>query len=142
MKHWMTVAALIGFLSSLSVGFAQQADSDRLAELEARIEQTRKRLNLTDEQIVRIEPILESNFEATMLVLENHGIEFDPDVPREQRERPGFRKMRAISRDLQAVREETAAEMAEVLTDEQMAEYRKIQEERRAELRERIRARR
>ena len=142
MKHWITVATLIGFMASLTTGVAEQADSDRLAELEARIEETKQRLNLTDEQIARIEPILESNFEATTLVLESHGIEFGPDVPREQRERPGFRKMRAISRDLQAVREETAAEMAEVLTEEQMTEYRKIQEERRAELRDRIRARR
>ena len=142
MKHWLVSATLIGLMSSLTIGLAQQTDPDRVAELEARIEQTKQRLNLTDEQITEIEPILASNFDATMLVLENHGIEFDPDVPRGQRERPGFRKMRAISKDLQAVREETAVEMAKILTDEQMAEYRKIQEERRAELRDRIRARR
>ena len=142
MKHWIVTATLIGLISSVTISLAQPADPDRLAELEARIEETRQRLNLTDEQIALIEPVLASNFEATMLVLENHGIEIDPGAPREQRERPGFRKMRAISRDLQAVREETAAEMAEILTDEQMVEYRAIQEERRSELRDRIRARR
>ena len=99
-----------------------------------------ERLNLTDEQSVQIEPILESNFHASMLVLESHGI--DLSVPREQRARPNFREIRAIGKELQAVREETAEEMAEFLTEEQMEEYRKIQEERRAEMREQIGARR
>ena len=141
MKQLIIGATMIGFMASLTTSLAQQADPDRAAELEARIEQTKQRLNLTDEQLAQIEPILESSFEATALVLENHGIDLNPDVSRDQRERPGFRKMRAVSKDLQAVREETAAEMAEVLTAEQMEEYRKIQEERRVALRERIRAR-
>ena len=141
MKQLIIVVTMIGFMASLTTSLAQQADPDRAAELEDRIEQTKQRLNLTDEQLAQIEPSLESSLEAKALVLENHGIDLDPDVPRDQRERPGFRKMRAVSKDLQAVREETATEMAEILTDEQMEEYRKIQEERRVALRERIRAR-
>ena len=140
MKQWMVMVTIVSLMASLTTSLAQQADPDRVAELEARVEQTRERLNLTDEQVARIEPILESSFEASMLVLENHGI--DLSVPRDQRERPGFRKMRAIAKDMKAVRQETAEEMAEILSDEQMEEYRKIQEERRAELREQIRARR
>ena len=140
MKQWMVSATIIGLMASLTTSLAQQVDPDRVAELEARAEQTRERLGLTDEQVARIEPILESSFEASMLVLENHGI--DLEVPRDQRERPSFRTMRAIGSDLKAVRQETAEEMAEILTDVQMEEFRKIQEERRAELRERIRARR
>ena len=142
MKHWIVAVTMTALTASLTTSLAQQADSDRVAEFEARIEQTKQRLNLTDEQIAQIEPILASSFEATALVLENHGIDLNPGAPRDQRERPSFRTMRAIGKDMQAVREETAAEMAEVLTDEQMEEYRKIQEERRVELRERIRARR
>ena len=140
MKQWMVIATIVSLMASLTTSLAQQVGSDRAAELEVRIEQTKQRLNLTDEQVAQIEPVLESSFEASMLVLEDHGI--DLAIPRDQRERPGFRKMRAISRDLKAVREETAEEMAEILTDEQMVEYRKIQEERRAQLREQIRARR
>lgn len=140
MKNWMALVTMFGLLASLTTSQAQQADPDRLDELDARIEQTRQRLNLTDEQSVQIEPILESNFHASMLVLESHGI--DLSVPREQRARPNFREMRAIGKELQAVREETAEEMAEFLTEEQMEEYRKIQEERRAEMREQIGARR
>ena len=140
MKQWMVMVTIVSLMASLTTSLAQQADPDRVAELEARVEQTRERLNLTDEQVAQIEPILESSFEASMLVLENHGI--DLSVPRDQRERPGFRKMRAIAKDMKAVRQETAEEMAEILSVEQMEEYRKIQEERRAELREQIRARR
>ena len=140
MKNWMALVTMFGLLASLTTSQAQQADPDRLDELDARIEQTRQRLNLTDEQSVQIEPILESNFHASMLVLESHGI--DLSVPREQRARPNFREIRAIGKELQAVREETAEEMAEFLTEEQMEEYRKIQEERRAEMREQIGARR
>jgi Spy/CpxP family protein refolding chaperone len=140
MKNWMALVTMFGLLASLTTSQAQQADPDRLDELDARIEQTRQRLNLTDEQSVQIDPILESNFHASMLVLESHGI--DLSVPREQRARPNFREMRAIGKELQAVREETAEEMAEILTEEQMEEYRKIQVERRAEMREQIGARR
>lgn len=140
MKNWMALVTMFGLLASLTTSQAQQADPDRLDELDARIEQTRQRLNLTDEQSVQIEPILESNFHASMLVLESHGI--DLSVPREQRARPNFREIRAIGKELQAVREETAEEMAEILTEEQMEEYRKIQVERRAEMREQIGARR
>ena len=140
MKNWMALVTMFGLLASLTTSQAQQVDPDRLAELEARIEQTKQRLNLTDEQAVQIEPILESNFHASMLILESHGI--DLSVPREQRARPNFREIRAIGKELQAVREETAEEMAEFLTEEQMEEYRKIQEERRAEMREQIGARR
>ena len=140
MKNWMALVTMFGLLASLTTSQAQQADPDRLDELDARIEQTRQRLNLTDEQSVQIDPILESNFHASMLVLESHGI--DLSVPREQRARPNFREMRAIGKELQAVREETAEEMAEILTEEQMEEYRKIQVERRTEMREQIGARR
>ena len=140
MKNWMALVTMFGLLASLTTSQAQQADPDRLDELDARIEQTRQRLNLTDEQTVQIEPILESSFHASMLVLESHGI--DLSVPREQRARPNFREIRAIGKELQAVREETAEEMAEILTEEQMEEFRKIQEERRAEMREQIGARR
>lgn len=81
MKNWMALVTMFGLLASLTTSQAQQADPDRLDELDARIEQTRQRLNLTDEQSVQIEPILESSFHASMLVLESHGI--DMSVPRE-----------------------------------------------------------
>lgn len=140
MKNVIFLTILFSLMASLTTSLAQQVDSDQIAEFEARIEQTKQRLNLSDEQVANIEPVLISRAEASMLVLENNGI--DLTVPREQRERPGFQQMQTIAKELQAVREETAEEMAEILSEEQMQEYRKIQKENRAEMRERIRARR
>ena len=134
------IASLL-IAANVTSSLAQQADPDRVAELEGRIEQAKQRLNLTDEQIAQIGPILKSSFEATLQVLENHGVEFNREAAQGPRERLSFREMKAIRMDLQAVREETVAEMADVLTGQQMEEYLEIQEERRADLRERIRAR-
>lgn len=139
MKNGIVLTILFGLMASLTTSLAQQVDSDQIAEFEARIGQTKQRLNLTDEQVAKIKPVLISRAEASMLVLEENGI--DLTVPREQRERPGFRQMQAIAKELLAIREESAEEMAEILSEEQMQEYRKIQKESRAKLRERIRAR-
>ena len=128
-------------LLALAFGAAQglQADEDRLEQFEERIAQTQERLGLTDEQIEEIAPILESGFEAQAAVLEDMGIDLDD---RGRGPRVSLRDLRRLRSELQAIRENTREQLAEVLTAEQMEEFRQIQEEGRAELNERIRARR
>ena len=57
-------------------------------------------------------------------------------------ERPGRREMRALRRDLKAVREKTDAEVARILDERQLQEYRKIREEAQDGMRDRMRSRR
>ena len=110
------------------------------AQLERRVGEIRERLALTEEQAEATLPILRAAVEKQRAVLAEHG--FDPGVRagRGGVERPGLRTLRKLRRDMDAVRAETAEKLAEVLDEEQLAEYGKIQEENRREMRHRIRA--
>ena len=139
MKGYFAVTLLMGLFASLPAAAAQQQE-DRLAQLEERIAQARERLELTNEQVEQIEPIIKSGMEATLQVLEKHGIDPDARAGSRVQGKLGIRQKRAVGKDLRKVSAQVRDEMSEFLTDEQLAEYEKIQEERRAEMRERVRA--
>ena len=134
----LTLAVAIGNVTAAS---GQDADRQaQVAQFLERLEKTRARLNLTDEQVEQVRPILRAGFEAQKKVLQKHGIEIRPGA-----EAPGrlrLLELRRLNRDLSKVREQTLDKLSDVLTDEQIKVYREIQEERRRELRERLRKRR
>lgn len=140
MRQRIATLMMVLILPVIVPAAAQELDPDRRAEIESRIEQAKERLNLTEEQVEQIKPIIKSSFEASMEILESHGI--DLSIPQEERERPSFGELRALNKDMQKVRTESTAQMAEVLSDEQMAEFRKMQEERREQMRAEILGRR
>lgn len=109
---------------------------EQRAQLEQQVEEIRARLNLTEDQRNRLEPVLRRNFEQRAEVLQRYG------VSKDRSERLGFRKARALKSELEDLRTENDAEIATILDDRQMTEYRKIQEEMREEFRERMRERR
>ena len=115
-------------------------EEDRVAQLEERTAEIRERMKLSDAQKTQIAPIMEAHIEAIAAVLDDHGIDFQERSG--ERKRLKFREMRALRKDLDAVRANTAEKMSGILTEEQMEEYRKIQAEWKAELRKRIRDRR
>ena len=139
MKTWLTSAGMIVLLIGYATGSAQQVQPDRAAEIEARVEEAKSRLELTDDQVTEVRPVLRAHVEATVRILEGHGIDLQQDPA--ERQRPNFREMRAIRKDLESVRDETNAKIAVILTEEQMDEFERIQEERQDEMRDRIRAR-
>ena len=144
MKHRMIVALAATLAISLApLTFAQEdsQNADRAAELKQRIEETKSRLSLTEEQTEQLIPILEEGFEAQMAVLEEHGIKFERGVQGD-RERLGLRAARRLGRDLDAVREETLEKVSGILTDSQLEEYKEIQAERKEAMRGRIQSRR
>ena len=117
----------------------EAADPERVEQLEQRIAEIRERLALTGEQEEAIAPILKAGLEAQMAVMEKHG--FDPEARADgvKRRRPGLRAARQLRRELDAVRADTVESLSEVLTPEQIEEYRKIQEESRQEMSRRLR---
>ena len=131
---------LISLCAGLAAGNAEQNEANGFPEVKAQLEQAKDRLNLTDEQVEQVKPILRESIEASKQVLDKHGI--DLSVPKEQRTRPSFREMRAIKKDMKAVRTATTEKLAVVLSDDQLDAYKEIQEERREEMQEQIRARR
>lgn len=124
-----------------------EAEADeRLAELQQRLEAARERLQLSDEQVEQLLPLLRESFEGTMTVFEEHGINIRSlaEAQAPSGRRLNLRQLRALGRDLDEVREAMFEKIEELgfLSEEQFEEFKKIQEEQREALRERLRARR
>lgn len=140
----LVISGLLGIASQIAQTQPQsepQLSDEQIAQLEQRIADTQARLNLSEQQKEQVRPILKTGAQARRQVLEKHGIDLSAAGAGNQG-RMGFREMRSLRSDMEAVREETNRELATVLSDEQFAEWQAIQEERRAEFRERMRARR
>jgi len=120
---------------------AAQAEEDRAAQFEERIAETKARLNLSDEQVEQLTPILKAGFEAQMAVFEKNGIDLENGDPN-NRKKLGFRAARKLRKEMDAVRANTLDEVEEILSDEQFSEYKEIQAERKKEMREMIKERR
>jgi hypothetical protein len=139
MKHkW--IAALWLALACIALP-AAQAEEDRAAQFEERLAETKARLNLSDEQVEQITPILRSGFETQMAVLEKYGIDLQ-DVDPDGRKKLGFRDARKLRKEMDAVRANTSDEVENILSDEQFSEYKEIQAERKKKMREMIKERR
>ena len=137
----LAILTLAVGVSNVSMAFGQDADRQaRLGEFVERLEETRSRLDLTDEQVEQIRPILRSSFEAQARVLRKHGIDLERRSGKDRR--LGLRQLRQLGRDLDAVRKQTLEKLSGKLTNTQIEEYGKIQQERRQAMRKRLRQRR
>lgn len=123
---------------ALSMPLAARAQDDRAETFRASFAQTQERLNLTDEQLAQVEPIMRARVDASRAVMEKYG--FSPESGGQGDS--SLRQMRAMSKELEPIRKQADQELAEVLSKDQMKEYREIQDERRAQMRSEIKARR
>lgn len=114
--------------------------AERLEVFQQRLEEARTRLDLTDEQVEQVRPIIRTEFEALLDVLQEYGIDLQDRSGGAGR--LGFLRLRRLQRDVSAVREQTLEDLDGVLTDEQLETYKEIQEENRQAMRERLRQRR
>ena len=108
------------------------------AVLEDMFAETKARLDLTDEQVEQVTPILQSSFESRRAILLEYGIDIESRKPPAQK--LGFRKARTLGKELDNVRASTLRELDDILTEEQLSEYVAMQNERKNEMRERLRA--
>lgn len=131
----LTAAATLIVL--FAIGTQAKADDDRAAMAQEQMQQTFEGLELTDEQIEQVKPVLEASVASMQEILLSYGI--DPESHPGSAEKPGIRKMRAMRKEMNAVRENTLAELELILSDEQLEEFKRIQGERQAEMRERMR---
>lgn len=121
----------IVLLATLFFACTAWADGPDRSQFEAGIQETRARLGLTEEQQARLRPILEDHFAAQMTILDQYG----PGVgTRDDDQQPDFQKMRALRNELDANKTKTAQRLSGVLSGEQLAEFEKIQAERRQQL--------
>lgn len=118
----------------------EEARTEQPEEFRQRLEEARTRLDLTDEQAEQVGPILREGHEARQEVLREYGIHTGGRSGGANR--LGFRQLRRLQRELNAVREQTLEDLDAVLTDEQLEAYKEIQEENRQAIREGLRQRR
>ncbi|MDJ0977395.1 MAG: hypothetical protein QNI87_02555 [Erythrobacter sp.] len=104
---------------------------ERAAQADARFEETKIRLNLREDQVEPVRAILTEWDEKRAIAIE------DADLGG-GRSRSKLRKLRG---DINAIDKETDAQLSEILDDQQMVEYQALKEERRNEMRERMRNR-
>ena len=96
----------------------------------------KNRLNLTDEQSEKFEPIILYQWEKRLAVLKKHGINRDSSL---SEKKIGLRQLRAVKKEIDKINKEIEKQLANILSKEQMDEYNNIQEEKRVEMRMRLR---
>ena len=140
------VIAAIVWCTAPAAGIASTAPGQEAAqteqpeELRQSLEEARTRLDLTDEQNEQVTPILRAEFEALQGILQEYGIDLRDRSAGAGR--LGFRQLRRLQRDVNAVREQTLEDLEKVLTDEQLETYKEMREENQQAMRERLRQRR
>ena len=102
----------------------QKTVSDEMLQtaLNRRLDEARTRLNLSDEQVAKIRPILEEQLPRLRQLAEEY-------------EGKGGMELLGALKELRTLREETSARIARHLTEEQQREAAKMREERQAEAR-------
>lgn len=94
---------------------------------QSEIEVFLERMALTDDQKTVAEPIMVAGFKERMAILETAGI--TPE------EKPKLHQMMKIRGPMQASQAKTETELSAVLSQSQMAEYKRIVDEMRAQMR-------
>ena len=97
------------------------------------------RLNLTEEQSEKFEPIILYQWEKRMAVMKKHGISRESNL---SKKKIGFRQLREIKKDMDKINKDIEKKLIKVLNKDKLVEYKKIQEENRIEMRARLRGNR
>jgi Spy/CpxP family protein refolding chaperone len=135
-KPFFAIIASSLFLASSAL--AQDPSLDReaaAADMQQRREEIAERLNLTEEQKVKIDPILRESAKQRQAIMAKYG------VTGEGRPNMSFRKMRKMRGEMNDLTDDTKKNLSGILTDEQMDEYETIQDEQRSAMRERMKKR-
>ena len=135
MKQFTKLAALIAMLV---VGSLAIAEDDRAAQAQEQMEQTIERLDLTDEQIEQVKPILEDLRASRQAILAKYGVDLENRGGGSNKLGP--RQARAMRTQINDVQEDANAKLKKILSAEQLEELMLIQQERRNQMRERIRS--
>ncbi|TQV89468.1 hypothetical protein [Aliikangiella coralliicola] len=141
MKHFISLVILT-FLLALSE--TSQSMENQSRQLVDRINQTIERLQLSDEQVNQVKPILAQSIKTRMNILSKYGIDPHNRTKSDDNHSPvkkiGFRKARQLSNELSNARENTLAQLSEILSDAQLSDYKKIQIEARENFKQQMKS--
>ena len=134
MKQHLICTAMVCLAFVNSVSFAQD---EQAAAIEQRVEEARGRLNLSNSQVEALAPVLERSMASQQSILSKYGVDLDSGTSVMQR--LGRQNAMAMKKELDAVRADTFNAVDDILTDEQFDEFKRMQRERQAEMRKRMR---
>ncbi|MEM9663400.1 MAG: hypothetical protein AAF970_00610 [Bacteroidota bacterium] len=134
----LSLALLLLFVAAPLYAQPTPSDDEVQARMQAQVEASLERLDLTEAQRPLVRPILEATFAERLAVMKAHGL--DPATMNADN-RPGRRTLRRLSKDMNRVRKETDAQLREVLTPDQMETWQTLEEERQAQTRAQMRGR-
>jgi hypothetical protein len=133
-----SLLATVSLIALMLASPLSTANEDRSAELKERMQEAQARLNLSDTQVDQMAPIVERAMQAQKAIMARYGV--DPEDRDGAGRQPSLREMRAMSQEMEVVRSDTRAALDPILSDAQMAEFDRMQEERKAQMRERVRS--
>lgn len=116
MNRWAIVMVAVGLIFGMTATTASAFRGENIKSPEEIIADMKARLNLTDEQVSQIRPIVESNQEKRRAVFEKY--------------RGNIRGNRSEFRsEMDAIRQEADQQLSGILSPDQMAELDKMREE-------------
>jgi hypothetical protein len=131
----MTRFVAVVLFGVILVGPCARADESS-EQLERRVAEAVARLDLSVEQVDRVTPVLKDSIAAQQRILSRYGI--DLESGKAGTSGLGLGAARSMRQELDAVREKTLSALESLLTETQHNEFKRMQEERRAEIRERV----
>lgn len=134
MNRILTTAALFCLVMSSPLC---HANDTRAAQLEQYLLEAKDRLQLTDDQVESVVPVLGESIDKQRDLLAQYGV--DPDSSGNTSRRIGLRDGRAMKKELDEARSATLESVRDLLTTEQLEEFIHMQNERRDAIRSRIR---
>ncbi|GBC63289.1 hypothetical protein DENIS_4283 [Desulfonema ishimotonii] len=128
-KRWVYLFSLmfawIFCVTTLSTASAMSHGKMRKKNPEQIVSEMKTRLSLTDDQAEKILPVIESQTEKGQALFEKA----------RSQGREGRKAMRS---EMQALARDTEEQLSAILTDDQMTEYKKMREEQRQKMRQRM----
>ena len=94
------------------------------------------RLKPTDNQNDQLMPIFLDIFQKRQSIMKKNGVDLKS---RSSGERIGMKQLRSIKKEMDKLNKQTIKQLEKVLSKEQLNEFKKFQEEQRAEMRNRLR---
>ena len=121
------------FLAILFFAFTAWADEPDVSQLEARLQETKLRLGLTEEQMAQLKPVLADHFDAQMAILDKYGLNAE-----KRDSRPDAQMLRTLRQELDENKINTSKRLSGILSKAQLAEFEKIQKEREKQIQEKL----
>ena len=111
---------------------AEQEERLRERLLSRRMDEIVAKLELSAQQRDRVRPILKEHFKAQMAILDKHGV---APGNRDNADRPGFRTLRRLRKDMDEINERAEARLSDILSEAQFEVHKALKAEQREKLR-------